>query len=132
MVARRFGMSAFGGKADISLTLPKTGEKLSRPAGNVTGLSMMTSDLNSKRLQLLRDVVPGLTRVAVLWNPDHPFHHQVIKELKGIAPSLSIALTLESVQAADDLDQTFADSGLICGRRSVLLQFEGSTFKISI
>jgi len=82
---------------------------LARPGGNVTGLSMMTSDLNSKRLQLLRDVVPGLTRVAVLWNPDHPFHHQVIKELKGIAPSLSIALTLESVQAADDLDQTFAD-----------------------
>jgi putative ABC transport system substrate-binding protein len=84
-------------------------KSLARPGGNVTGLSMMTSDLNSKRLQLLKDVVPGLTRVAVLWNPDHPFHHQVIKELKSIAPSLSIALTLESVQAADDLDQTFAD-----------------------
>jgi putative ABC transport system substrate-binding protein len=85
-------------------------KSLARPGGNVTGLSMMTSDLNSKRLQLLKDVVPGLTRVAVLWNPDHPFHHQVIKELKGIAPSLSIALTLESVQAADDLEQTFADT----------------------
>jgi putative ABC transport system substrate-binding protein len=82
---------------------------LPRPGGNVTGLSMMTSDLNSKRLQMLKDVVPGLTRVAVLWNPDHPFHHQVIKELKGIAPSLSIALTLASVQAANDLDQAFAD-----------------------
>jgi putative ABC transport system substrate-binding protein len=88
-------------------------KSLAQPGGNVTGLSMMTSDLNSKRLQLLKDVVPGLTRVAVLWNPDHPFHHQVIKELKGIAPSLSIALTLEGVQAADDLDQTFADTNRV-------------------
>ncbi len=84
-------------------------KSLARPGGNVTGLSMMTSDLNSKRLQMLKDVVPGLTRVAVLWNPDHPFHHQVIKDLKAIAPSLSIALSLESVQSADELDQTFAD-----------------------
>jgi putative ABC transport system substrate-binding protein len=84
-------------------------KSLARPGGNVTGLSMMTSDLNSKRLQMLKDVVPGLTRVAVLWNPDHPFHHQVIKELKAIAPSLSIALTFEGVQTKDELDQTFAD-----------------------
>jgi putative tryptophan/tyrosine transport system substrate-binding protein len=84
-------------------------KSLARPGGNVTGLSMMTSDLNSKRLQMLKDVVPGLTRVAVLWNPDHPFHHQVIKDLKAIAPSLSIALYLEGVQSADELDQTFTD-----------------------
>jgi putative tryptophan/tyrosine transport system substrate-binding protein len=84
-------------------------KSLARPGGNVTGLSMMTSDLNSKRLQMLKDVVPGLARVAVLWNPDHPFHHQVIKDLKAIAPSLSIALSLESVQSTEELDQTFAD-----------------------
>jgi len=84
-------------------------KSLARPGGNVTGLSMMTSDLNSKRLQMLKDVVPGLTHVAVLWNPDHPFHHQVIKDLKAIAPSLSIALYLESVQSADELDRTFTD-----------------------
>ncbi len=84
-------------------------KSLARPGGNVTGLSMMTSDLNSKRLQLLKEVVAGLTRVAVLWNPDHPFHHQVIKELKALAPSLSIALTFEGVQTDDELDQTFAD-----------------------
>jgi ABC-type uncharacterized transport system substrate-binding protein len=84
-------------------------KSLARPGGNVTGLSMMTSDLNSKRLQMLKDVVPGLARVSVLWNPDHPFHHQVIKDLKAIAPSLSIALSLESVQSTEELDQTFAD-----------------------
>ena len=84
-------------------------KSLARPGGNVTGLSMMTSDLNSKRLQMLKDVVPGLTSVAVLWNPDHPFHHQIIKELKAIAPSLSLVLTFEGVQTDDELDQRFAD-----------------------
>jgi putative ABC transport system substrate-binding protein len=43
-------------------------KSLARPGGNVTGLSMMTSDLNPKRLQMLKDIVPGLTNVAVLWN----------------------------------------------------------------
>jgi ABC-type uncharacterized transport system substrate-binding protein len=84
-------------------------KSLARPGGNVTGLSMMTSDLNPKRLQMLKDIVPGLTNVAVLWNPDHPFHHQIIKELKAVAPSLSITLTFEGVQTDDDLDQRFAD-----------------------
>jgi len=84
-------------------------KSLARPGGNVTGLSMMTSDLNPKRLQMLKDIVPGLSNVAVLWNPDHPFHHQIIKELKAAAPSLSITLTFESVQTDDDLDQRFAD-----------------------
>jgi putative ABC transport system substrate-binding protein len=84
-------------------------KSLARPGGNVTGLSMMTSDLNSKRLQMLKDFVPSLTRVAMLWNPDHPFHHQMIKDLKAIAPSLSIALSPESVQSTDELDQSFAD-----------------------
>jgi putative tryptophan/tyrosine transport system substrate-binding protein len=84
-------------------------KSLARPGGNVTGLSMMTSDLNPKRLQMLKDIVPGLTHVAVLWNPDHPFHHQIIKELKAVAPSLSITLTFEGVQTDDDLGQRFAD-----------------------
>jgi putative ABC transport system substrate-binding protein len=84
-------------------------KSLARPGGNVTGLSMMTSDLNAKRLQMLKEVVPGLNLVGVLWNPDHPFHHQVIKDLKAIAPSLSLSLILASAQTDDDLNQAFAD-----------------------
>jgi ABC-type uncharacterized transport system substrate-binding protein len=45
---------------------------LARPGGNVTGLSMLAVELSAKRLQLLREIVPGLSRVAVLWNPDTP------------------------------------------------------------
>src|SRR5215475_10816495 len=43
---------------------------LAHPGGNVTGLSMMSIDLNSKRLQLLKEMIPQLTRAAVMWNPD--------------------------------------------------------------
>jgi ABC-type uncharacterized transport system substrate-binding protein len=43
---------------------------LARPGGNVTGMSNISADLSGKRLELLREVVPGLTRVAFLWNPD--------------------------------------------------------------
>ena len=84
-------------------------KSLARPGGNVTGLSMMTSDLNAKRLQMLEEVVPGLNLVGVLWNPDHPFHHQVIKDLKAIAPSLSISLIFADIQKDDELNLAFAD-----------------------
>ena len=47
---------------------------LAHPGGNVTGLSTMTTDLTAKRLQLLKEAIPRLTRVAVLWNPDTPWH----------------------------------------------------------
>src|SRR5712691_936582 len=45
---------------------------LARPGGNVTGLNAFASDLSGKRLELLKEVVPGLTQVAVLWNPANP------------------------------------------------------------
>ena len=57
------------------------------------GFSMMTTELNSRRLQLLKEVTPQLTEVGVLWNPDHPFHAKVLEDLKAIAPSLSLELT---------------------------------------
>ena len=45
---------------------------LAHPGGNVTGLSIMLTELSAKRLQLLKEAIPRLTRVAVLWNPDTP------------------------------------------------------------
>jgi putative ABC transport system substrate-binding protein len=45
---------------------------LARPGGNVTGVTFVSSDLAGKRLQLLKEAAPGVTRVGVLWNPDHP------------------------------------------------------------
>jgi putative ABC transport system substrate-binding protein len=84
-------------------------QSLARPGANVTGLSMMTSELNSKRLQLLRDVRRELTRVAVLWNPDHPFHAKVVQDLTALAPSLSMELSSAAVRIPDQLGPAFAD-----------------------
>src|SRR5204862_3776248 len=43
---------------------------LARPAGNITGLSSLSPELSAKRLELLKEAVPGLSRVAIVWNPD--------------------------------------------------------------
>ena len=59
-------------------------QSLARPGGNVTGLSMMTTvELNSKRLELLKAMIPKLSHVAVMWNPDHPLHHREVDNLKA-------------------------------------------------
>jgi putative tryptophan/tyrosine transport system substrate-binding protein len=66
---------------------------LAHPGGNITGLSMMANELTGKRLQLLKEAIPRLTRVAVLWNPDTPYHPGAIADLKAVAPSLAIELS---------------------------------------
>src|SRR6476660_4470953 len=83
---------------------------LANPGGNVTGLSMMTTvDLNSKRLQLLKEMIPGLTRAAVIWNPDHPLHIRAVEELKTIGPRLSLDLSFTSVRTPDQFAPAFSD-----------------------
>jgi len=84
-------------------------KSLSHPDENVTGLSMMATELYPKRLQLLKEVNPQLARAAVLWNPDHPFHAKAAEELKRIAPSLSIELSLAGVRTPDQFDAAFSD-----------------------
>ncbi len=85
-------------------------KSLAHPGGNVTGLSMMTSvDLNSKRLELLKGVIPQLSRVAVIWNPDHPLHHWEVVNLKTMAPALGIELTFVAVSAAEQLEPAFSN-----------------------
>jgi putative ABC transport system substrate-binding protein len=76
-------------------------KSLPYPGGNVTGLSMMATELYPKRMQLLKEVMPQLARVAVLWNPDHPFHLRAVEELKAIAASLSIELIFVAVRAPE-------------------------------
>jgi putative tryptophan/tyrosine transport system substrate-binding protein len=84
-------------------------KSLAHPGENVTGLSMMTTELNSKRLQLLMEVTPQLTRAAVLWNPDHPFHAKVVDDLKAIASSLSIELSSVGVRTPEQFGPAFSD-----------------------
>ena len=75
---------------------------LAHPGGNVTGLSLMTTDLTAKRLQLLKETIPRLIRVVVLWNPGTPYHLKAIEDLKAVAPSLSLELKFVSARKPDE------------------------------
>ena len=81
---------------------------LARPGGNVTGLSNISSELSGKRLELLREVVPGLSRVALLWNPDVRGHLLEHKEMEAAARLLHLQLQSVEVSRVEDLDQTFS------------------------
>jgi ABC-type uncharacterized transport system substrate-binding protein len=67
---------------------------LARPGGNITSMSMMTSPLGGKRLELLKRTVPGLARVAVFWNPPNPAYGPILKELEAAAQTLRLKLQL--------------------------------------
>ena len=81
---------------------------LAYPGGNVTGLSIMLAELSAKRLQLLKEAIPRLTRVAVLSNPAMPSHPKAVEELKAAAPSLLLELSFVSVRTPDEVGPAFS------------------------
>jgi putative ABC transport system substrate-binding protein len=99
---------------------------LAHPGGNVTGLAPMTVELSAKRLQLLKEAMPRVTRVAVLWNPDTPYHPKVIEDLKAVAPSLSIELKFVGVRRPEEFGPAFLTVGR--ARAQALYVIEDSFF----
>jgi putative ABC transport system substrate-binding protein len=81
---------------------------LARPAGNITGLSAMAPDLEGKRLQLLEEIVTGLSHVAVMWNPLNAFQKISIRQLNAAGETLKIKVQPVAVGVAEDLDAAFA------------------------
>jgi putative ABC transport system substrate-binding protein len=81
---------------------------LAHPGGNVTGLSLMGTELHAKRLQLLKEAFPRLTRVAVLWNPDAPWQTKQVEYLKAVAPSLLIDLSVVGARTPEELGAAFS------------------------
>ena len=82
--------------------------RLARPGGNLTGLAILTDELELKNLQLLKEVVPGVARVAVLWNPDNPVWTLTLKRLHEEAPTLGVKLQPLAVRGPGDLEAAFA------------------------
>jgi putative tryptophan/tyrosine transport system substrate-binding protein len=80
---------------------------LARPGGNVTGMSMMTAPLGGKRLELLKETVPGLARVAVFWNPTNPAYGPILRVLEAGAPTLGLELRRLEVRIPEDFDAAF-------------------------
>jgi ABC-type uncharacterized transport system substrate-binding protein len=81
---------------------------LARPGGNVTGLSLMAPQVNTKRLELLKELLPQATRFAVLWNDARRGHRPELEELKTAATRLNVALLLTSVRASADFPAALA------------------------
>lgn len=80
---------------------------LARPGGNITGMTFLSRELSAKRLEILKEAVPALSRVAVLWNPDNPGGQ--INFDATLAAAKDLGLTLQSVEAraVADLERAF-------------------------
>ena len=84
-------------------------ESLARPGGNVTGITLLNTELGGKRLELLKEAVPKMARVAVLYDPANPVTVRESKEVLRVA-ARALGLTVRSweVRAADDFERVFA------------------------
>jgi putative tryptophan/tyrosine transport system substrate-binding protein len=81
---------------------------LARPGGNVTGFSKLTPELAAKRLELLKEMVPWVSRVAVLWDPNYSDFTADWRELRTTASATSVTLRPVEVRDLADLDRAFA------------------------
>jgi putative ABC transport system substrate-binding protein len=80
---------------------------LARPGGNVTGLSLLVTQVSGKRLELLREVVPGASRIAVLWYDRTPALLTEIREIESAARILGVQLVYLPVKEPDDFERAF-------------------------
>ena len=92
---------------------------LARPGGNVTGLSTFTPELAAKRLQLLKEVLPGVSRVAILWNVANPFAVANMRETETAARTLGVHA--QSLEVRDPVDFDSALPAAISGQASALI-----------
>jgi len=83
-------------------------ESLGRPGGNVTGLTNLTTELGGKRLELFKEAVPRLARVAVIYDPGVPNHVLHLKEVQTAARPLGLTVRSWEVRGADDFERVFA------------------------
>jgi putative ABC transport system substrate-binding protein len=96
---------------------------LARPGGNITGLSNFAPELNGKRLELLKEIVPKLSRVAVLGTSTVPGHARFLKETEPAAGALRLQLQFLDVRAPKDIETAFRTASK--GRADGLLVLSG-------
>ena len=81
---------------------------LARPGGNITGNTILGPEVAGKRLQLLKEVIPSLSRVAFLWNPDNASHPAQLAELRAAVETLGIKLVPVAVRSPAEFDSALA------------------------
>jgi putative ABC transport system substrate-binding protein len=85
-------------------------ENLSRPGGNLTGVSAAVSELGAKNLEVIHELLPGLKRVAVLGNADDPFHPPFVAKIAAAAPPLGIEIEVMAQRSPTEIDPALADA----------------------
>lgn len=80
---------------------------LARPGGNITGVTSLSVEVSVKQIQLLREAVPGASRIAMLWNPDSPWHPLVVKGLRGEQRGLGVPLQMVPIRGPEEFDTAF-------------------------
>jgi putative tryptophan/tyrosine transport system substrate-binding protein len=81
---------------------------LARPGGNITGLATISPELVGKQLELLKEVVPKISRVAVLQNPKQPAHPRAVREAEGAARALGVQLQVVEARTPPEIEAAFA------------------------
>jgi len=92
---------------------------LARPGGNITGLTNISPDLSGKRLEVLKEALPGISRVGVIWNPEVPELVSAFKETQNAARALGVQLQSLEVRGPDDFEGAF--QAAIKGRARALI-----------
>src|SRR6516162_11928554 len=80
---------------------------LARPGGNVTGLSMMLTDLTAEQLEIAMEAIPHATRVGVLWDPATPSHALALKALEATGKKLEVKLQMVPASTVEEFDPAF-------------------------
>ena len=94
---------------------------LARPGGNVTGLTDIAPEIAGKRLELLREAVPGIARIAVLWNPANPSAAPQMKDTAAVGRSLGLSVRSLEVRDGSQLDGAFATAAQDKARAVIVL-----------
>src|SRR6186997_2041267 len=103
--------------SDIPIVMAPSGDpvgtgliaSLARPGGNVTGLSAATAELAGKSLELIREILPSVRRVAALADPTNPFSKSFLEQIHLAARSTQIEIHVVNVKSTDTFDAAFAD-----------------------
>jgi putative ABC transport system substrate-binding protein len=101
---------------------------VARPGGNITGSTSMSPEIDAKRLELLKELVPGVSRIAVLWNPANPNNRARIPTMQAAAKSLRLTLELVGAGDSEQLEKGF---GAIVAARSQALIMESDLALLS-
>ena len=100
---------------------------LARPGGNITGLATVAGlEIIGKNLELLKEAVPGISQVAVLWNPSNPAHGAVMQEVKAAARVSGVQLQPLAARGLNEFDSAF--SAMVRERAGALLVVSDAIF----